>query len=147
MPFLGTCGGFQHTVIEYARNVLGLHNADHAETNPNAQALVISPLSCALVEVSETLRLTPESKLAEAYGQLEIEEGYHCNYGFNPMHAKSFFVGPMVATGHDQTGEVRAIELKGHPFFAATLFQPERRALAGQTPPLVKAFCNAISCS
>src|SRR6266478_1625832 len=49
-PFLGTCGGFQHAVIEYARNVLGLADADHTETNPRAVLPLISQLSCSLVE-------------------------------------------------------------------------------------------------
>src|ERR1700749_2835468 len=43
MPFLGTCGGFQHAIVEYARNVLGMTNADHAENNPAGESLVIAP--------------------------------------------------------------------------------------------------------
>src|SRR6185295_14806073 len=42
-PFLGTCGGFQHALIEYARNVLGIRDADHAETNPRGNSLIVSP--------------------------------------------------------------------------------------------------------
>jgi len=56
--------------------------------------------------------------------------------------------GPLRATGHDEDGEVRAIELDDHPFFVATLFQPERAALAGRRAPLVEAFvraCAAVS--
>src|SRR5690242_10899531 len=49
VPFLGTCGGFQHAVIEYARHVLGWRDAEHAETTPNAERLVVTPLECALV--------------------------------------------------------------------------------------------------
>ncbi|HEX9940266.1 MAG TPA: hypothetical protein VGB15_24240 [Longimicrobium sp.] len=48
MPFLGTCGGFQHAVIEFARNVCGIADADHAETSPHASALLVAPLACAL---------------------------------------------------------------------------------------------------
>src|ERR1700733_4216670 len=44
-PFLGTCGGFQHAVLEYARNVCNLRAADHAETSPDAAVLLISPLT------------------------------------------------------------------------------------------------------
>ena len=146
-PFLGTCGGFQHAVIEYARNVLGWREADHAETNPRASTLVIAPLSCSLVEKKGTILLTPGTRIAAAYGELQIEEGYHCNYGLNPAFESRLFSSGLKATAHDHAGEVRAVELEGHPFFVATLFQPERRALNGQTPPLVKAFCQAISCS
>ena len=81
VPFLGTCAGFQHAVVEYARNVLGWSDADHAETSPHAARAVIVPLSCALVEVRDTVRLLPGSRIAEAYGVSEIEEGYHCRYG------------------------------------------------------------------
>src|SRR5204862_344720 len=55
-PFLGTCGGFQHTIIEYARNVLGFHEADHAESNPAAALPLISRLACFLLLVAAVLR-------------------------------------------------------------------------------------------
>src|SRR5436190_8007090 len=48
IPFLGTCGGFQHTLIEYARNVLRIQDAEHEESNPTASLLVVSRLSCSL---------------------------------------------------------------------------------------------------
>jgi CTP synthase (UTP-ammonia lyase) len=48
LPLLGTCGGFQHVVVEIARNVLGIAAADHAETNPGAADLVVMPLACSL---------------------------------------------------------------------------------------------------
>jgi CTP synthase (UTP-ammonia lyase) len=60
-PFLGTCGGFQHAVIEYARNVCGLRDASHAETHPTAPALVVSPLSCLLVEKRKSFFKTVEN--------------------------------------------------------------------------------------
>ena len=147
MPFLGTCGGFQHAVIEYARNVLGWANADHAETNPSAAQLVVAPLTCSMVERQRVIHITPNSQLAAAYGESSIVEGYHCSYGLNPAFESRLFAQGLKATAHDEAGEVRAIELPGHPFFVATLFQPERRALQGEAPPLVKAFCQAISCS
>lgn len=48
-PFLGTCGGFQHVVLEYARNVLGIHEAQHEEYDPYASKLIVSRLPCSLV--------------------------------------------------------------------------------------------------
>src|SRR5437667_12476552 len=83
-PFLGTCGGFQHAIIEYARNVLGWADAEHAETAPNAVRPVITPLTCALVEKTDTVRFHKGSILATAYGCSEAKEGYHCSYGINP---------------------------------------------------------------
>src|SRR5881398_1719435 len=63
-PFLGTCGGFQHAVIEYARNVLGFHEADHAESNPAAALPLISRLDCSLARGKGAIRLMPNSQLA-----------------------------------------------------------------------------------
>lgn len=142
-PFLGTCGGFQHVVIEYARNVLGWPDAEHAETAPNATRPVITPLSCALVEKTDTIRFREGSILATAYGCLEASEGYHCSYGINPAFLSAIGSGPLRASAEDGAGEVRAVELEGHPFFVATLFQPERAALNGNIPPLVAAFVRA----
>ena len=142
-PFLGTCGGFQHGVLEYARHVLGWADAEHGELHPEAQRALLTPLSCSLVEAVDSIRLQPGSRIAEAYQSLEIIEGYRCRYGINPQFADALLSGALVATGHDTAGDLRAVELKGHRFFVATLFQPERAALAGKVPPLVCALLNA----
>jgi CTP synthase (UTP-ammonia lyase) len=142
-PFLGTCGGFQHAILEYARNVLGWTDAEHAETTPDAARRVITPLTCALVEKTDTIRFRQGSIAATAYGVLEATEGYHCSYGINPAFLSAIVSGPLRVSGEDRTGEVRAVELDGHPFFVATLFQPERAALTGKVPPLVAAFVRA----
>jgi CTP synthase (UTP-ammonia lyase) len=144
-PFLGTCGGFQHAIIEYARNVLGWVDAEHAESAPNAARLVITPLACALVEKTDTIRFQEGSILAVAYGCLEASEGYHCSYGINPAFLSAIMSGPLRLSAEDRAGEVRAVELEGYPFFVATLFQPERAALAGRAPPLVAAFVRATA--
>lgn len=143
VPFLGTCGGFQHAVLEYARNVLGWADAEHAETSPDASRAVISPLACSLVEAVGTVRLLPGTRIAQAYGSEETTEGYRCSYGLNPEFRNALLSGPMRASADDDTGEVRAVELDGHPFFVATLFQPERAALKNNSAPLVNAFLKA----
>jgi len=142
-PFLGTCGGFQHAVLEYARNVLGWADAEHGETAPDAERAVLTPLACALVEARDSIQLHADSRIAEAYGATRIEEGYRCRYGINPDFADALLSGALLPTGHDSAGDLRAIELDGHPFFVATLFQPERAALQGRTPPLAKALLKA----
>ena len=142
-PFLGTCGGFQHAILEYARNVLGWTDAEHAETTPDAARPVITPLSCALVEKTDTICFREGSIVATAYGCLEAIEGYHCSYGINPALLSAIVSGPLRVSGEDRAGDVRAVELAGHPFFVATLFQPERAALNGNIPPLVAAFVRA----
>jgi CTP synthase (UTP-ammonia lyase) len=145
IPFLGTCGGFQHALIEYALNQLGWLDAGHAETSPEAGRAVITPLSCALVEQVDSIEFVAGSCIAHVYGALNTTQIYRCRYGLNKEFRDSLLSGPLKVSGHDQMGEVRAIELAGHPFFIATLFQPERAALAGVTPPLVSALIRACA--
>jgi CTP synthase (UTP-ammonia lyase) len=144
LPFLGTCGGFQHAVIEYARNVLGKKEADHAESNPGASLPLISALSCSFVGVTGLIRIRPDSRAAGFYGRSEIEEEYNCNYGVNPRFQSLLEGGNLQVTGWDPNHEVRIVELNQHPFFVATLFQPERSALKGATHPLVVAFVRSL---
>ncbi|AIR01785.1 CTP synthase [Pluralibacter gergoviae] len=144
LPFLGTCGGFQHAIIEYARNVLGWEDAAHAETDSEGR-MVIAPLACSLVEKSDVIELRPNTLIAKAYGRESIEEGYHCNYGIAPEFAAGLEAGPLRVSGWDEEGEIRAVELTTHPFFVATLFQHERNALAGRPAPLVHAFLRAAA--
>jgi len=146
-PFLGTCGGFQHAVIEYARAVLGWADAEHAETAPQAARPVIAPLECALVEATQTVRFVANSRLAKAYGTTEATESYRCRYGLNPEFQAALVGGPLRVAADDATGEVRAVELDNHPFFVATLFQPERAALEDKLPPIVAAFVQACKAS
>lgn len=144
-PFLGTCGGFQHAVLEYARNVLGWTDAEHGETSPDAIRAVLTPLTCSLVEIVDSIRLVEGSLIANAYATTEIHEGYHCRYGVNPAFEEQLLTLSLKATGHDSAGDLRAVELSNHPFFVATLFQPERAALTGTRPPLVDAFIQACA--
>jgi CTP synthase (UTP-ammonia lyase) len=143
LPFLGTCGGFQHAVIEVARNVLGWDDAEHEETSGAAGQAVIHQLECGLVEASEMLDAVPGSQLAKAYGTARFEESYRCRFGLNPAYRQALVDGPFAAAALGPQGDVRALELRGHPFFVCTLFQPERAALAGRLPPLVAAFVGA----
>ncbi|TBU92079.1 CTP synthase C-terminal region-related (seleno)protein [Phytopseudomonas dryadis] len=143
VPFLGTCGGFQHAIIEYARNVLCWVDADHAESSPDSACPVISPLACSLVETTEKVNIFNHSGLAEIYGATEIFEGYRCRYGLNPAFRQALLSGSLRGAADDATGEIRAVELSDHPFFFATLFQPERAVLKGELSPLVRAFVQA----
>jgi len=141
-PFLGTCGGFQHALLEYARNVLG-YEADHAETSTDAAMPLIARLSCSLIEQRGKVTFTEGSRLRIIFGTEQAEEGYRCNYGLNPEYESVFRGGALKVAARDASGEVRAVELTGHPFFIATLFQPERAALQGAEHPLVTAFVEA----
>jgi CTP synthase (UTP-ammonia lyase) len=145
-PFLGTCGGFQHALLEYAQSIWGI-DAVHAESNANANGdnPVIAPLMCALVDVKGALHFPPGSRLAAIYGSATATEEYHCSFGLNPIYVERFKSGPLKIAARDDEGSVRAVELHDHPFYIGTLFQPERAALRDRLPPLVKAFMAATA--
>ncbi|HVU17840.1 MAG TPA: CTP synthase [Candidatus Didemnitutus sp.] len=143
-PFLGTCGGFQHAVIEFARHVAHLNNAGHAETDSADHDLVVTALSCALREKTGQIHFVPGSKLHQIFDGRPTEEGFHCGYGVNPVFRTRLEAAGMRFTGFDPIGDIRAMELSTHPFFIGTLFQPERSALKGLVHPLITAFARAI---
>lgn len=144
-PYLGTCAGFQHAVLEYARNVLGYDQAEHGETEPDATMPVIARLTCSLVEKSGEIFLREGCRLRTIYGTDRAEEQYHCNYGLNPAYVECMTQGDRLrVSATDARGEVRAIELEGHRFFIATLFQPERSGLHGIEHPLITAFLASV---
>jgi CTP synthase (UTP-ammonia lyase) len=145
MPFLGTCGGCQHAILEYARNELGMRDAEHAETHPDALLPLIAPLSCALVEARGSIALDDRSMIHRIYGRSTVEEGYHCSYGLNPELEHLLAGSKLRITGRDENGEARALELGGREFYLLTQFQPERRALTGTLPPIVAAFITAAA--
>jgi len=143
-PFLGTCGGFQHAVIEFARNVLGLTEADHAESNPSAIVPIIAPLTCSLIDAQGTIQLLPNTRISNIYGKSQTTERYFCNFGLNPKFRLLLEQNEMQITGVDDKGEARVIELAHHPFFISTLFQPELSAFTDVAHPLISAFLQAI---
>ena len=143
IPCLGTCGGFQHMLLEYARNVLGSKDANHAEYDPYASNLFISQLSCSLVGRKMTLSLVPGSQVAGIYGTTSVQEHYYCNFGVNPDYVPLLKQGPLKVSGSDAEGEVRVVECPDHPFFIGTLFVPQQRSTREQPHPLVTAFLRA----
>jgi ribosomal protein S18 acetylase RimI-like enzyme len=132
-------------VLEYAEALWGIARPAHAELEPEAADPIVAPLACALVEKGGRVTFAPASRLARAYGALFAEEEYHCSYGLAARCLPYLEAGLLRATAWDDEGDVRAVELDGHPFFVATLFQPERGALRGSVPPLVLAFVQAAA--
>ena len=135
-PFLGTSAGFQYTLIEFARNVLGLSDAGHQKSDPKAGLPLITPLGCALAGVKARVRFTDGSILKRAYRAPESIEEYHCSFGLNNRYRRLLEGRDLYIAAVDDQHEVRALELDGHPFFVATLFQPEM----SERNPLVAAF-------
>ncbi|MEU1116167.1 MULTISPECIES: hypothetical protein [unclassified Streptomyces] len=142
VPFLGTCGGFQHTLLEYARNVCGLTGVAHAENDPDADDLLIAPLACSLVGHEGTVTITPGSLAESVLGADRTVERYHCSYGPG-AHLDTLRAHGLRFTGQDEDGRVRMAELPGHPFFLATLFQPELSDDGSRPHPVVRALARA----
>jgi CTP synthase (UTP-ammonia lyase) len=132
-------------IIEYARNVLGFKDAQHAEYDPFASELFISQLACSLAGRELSLRFVPESQVATIYGSLTATEAYYCNFGVHPDKVVLFKNGPLVISGADDEGEIRVVELPDHPFFVGTLFVPQTRSTPEQPHPLVTALVRAVA--
>jgi CTP synthase (UTP-ammonia lyase) len=143
VPLLGTCGGFQHLILEYARNVLGFREAEHEESAPEASQLFISRLACSLVGRTMSINLESGSMLARIYGRTSVQEEYLCNFGVNPDYVDTLRASGLQVVGSDAEGMVRAVELPGHPFFVGTLFLPQHRSTRSSPHPLVSAFIKA----
>jgi CTP synthase (UTP-ammonia lyase) len=98
-----------------------------------------------LIDVAARIHLRPETLLASAYGRTEIEEEYLCSYGVSAGFRTALAGEALREAAMDDDGDVRAVELQGHPFFVGTLFQPERAALKGVVPSIVAAFVEACA--
>jgi CTP synthase (UTP-ammonia lyase) len=123
-------------------------DADHAETaGGNDRRLVVSQLECSLVEARETLTAVPGSRQAAAYGAPTFDEAYRCRFGLNADFLNALLDGPLAVAATGPGGDIRALELRRdeHPFYLLTLFQPERAALQGQVPPLLRALVAAAA--
>jgi CTP synthase (UTP-ammonia lyase) len=141
-PFLGTSAGFQYAILEFARDVLGLSEADHQKINPKTSLPLISPLGCALAGVKARVRFNDGSHLRKAYKAPESVEEYHCSFGLNGRYQRLLEGHDLYIAAVDDQHEVRAVELDGHPFFVATLFQPEMRP---EVSPIVESFVNVCA--
>jgi len=160
-PFLGTCGGFQYALIEFARNVLGIADADSAENNSGSdfksKNIVIYPVACAvpnrkgdspkLSGAMPEIRLRPGSYLQSFYGKDKeiVTEEFLCNFEVNPEYEWATMEAgfPVVARGAQ--GEIRAIESPTHRFFIATLFQPQLSSTEKKPHPVILAFVQAAA--
>ena len=156
-PFLGTCGGFQYALIEFARNVHGIPDADSAENNSGSKNIVIYPVACAVPnrkgsapklsgKVPE-IRLRPGSYLQSFYGKDKeiVTEEFFCNFEVNPEYEWCAMEAgfPVVARGAQD--EIRALESPTHRFFLATLFQPQLWSTEKKPHPVILAFIQAAA--
>ena len=144
VPFIGTCGGFQHTVIEYARNVLGFAGAGHAEYAAyDIRDTFISALSCSPFGRRMKVALEAGSKVQGFYGSTEVEEEYRCNYGLDPDRRSLIERGGLRVVGVDGDDEARVLELPDHPFYVATLFVPQISSSQESPHPLIVSLLRS----
>ena len=144
IPLLGTCGGFQHIVLEYARHVCGLPDVTHAEIEPEAEELLLVPLACDLFGEESEVLIEEGTLAAAVMGAGATTERYFCRYGLARSYEKALTTRGLVISGRDPNGEARVVELPEHPFLVGTLFQPELSSDATWVHPLVLAFCDAV---
>lgn len=144
IPLLGTCGGFQHIVIEYARNVLRIEDAEHAEYDPYASNLVVSKLLCSLVGQTLPINLEQDSKIYGIYQENKIKEQYYCNFGLNPVYRHQLHEAGLRTVGVDDNGETRIVELFGHRFFIGTLFVPQLQSTEEAPHCLITEFIKEV---
>jgi len=145
VPLLGTCGGLQHVVIELARNVLGEADAAHAEIDPDAANLFVTPLVCSVAGRTMTVSIAPRTRAADAYGTISSSERYYCNFAINPARLPDLVAAGLAVTGVDAEGEVRIVELPDRRWFVATLFVPQATTTPEAPHPLVRAFVAAAA--
>jgi CTP synthase (UTP-ammonia lyase) len=145
LPFLGTCGGFQHALLEFARNVCGLPGVENAEVTPEAAEHLIVPLECSLKGHEEAVMIAPGTLAAKISGAGRRTERYHCDYGLNPDYLERLSQAGLAFSGFDDSGQVRIAELPGHPFFIGTLFQPELHGDGTQPHPIIVALAAAAT--
>jgi CTP synthase (UTP-ammonia lyase) len=144
IPFLGTCGGFQHAVLELARDVCGIDGAAHAEYSPEGEQVIVE-LACSLVGHEGAIRYAPGSLMQRIMGVERSVERYHCAYGLEPRYVETLEASGVRFTAHDDDGAARALELDDHPFFLGTLFQPELAGDGTRAHPVIRAFASAAA--
>ena len=153
VPFFGVGLGMQASIIEFARNVLGMTDAHSRELDPQTKYPVIDLMEeqKKVTEKGGTMRLggypcalKAGSKAATAYGADTVVERHRHRYEFNGAYQSQFEAAGMVATGiNPETGLVEVLEVQNHPWFVAVLFNPEYKSTVSTPAPLFVAFVAA----
>jgi CTP synthase (UTP-ammonia lyase) len=131
---------------------LKIADADSAENNSGSSHFVVTPLSCALPDRRadgpkgsgvERLKILPGTLLHSICGSEDDSEQYYCNYGVNEEYEKQFQAAGLRVSARGILGETRAVELPGHRFFIATLFQPQLSSRPEAPHRFLLAFLRA----
>lgn len=151
VPFFGICLGMQVAVIEFARNVLKLENADSTEMNPKTPYPVIDLMEQQkdISDYGGTMRLgaydcrliDTDSKVFKAFNKLSIRERHRHRYEFNDIYLKDFETNGMKAVGiNPETDLVEIMEIPDHKWFVGVQFHPEYRSTVLNPHPLFVDF-------
>lgn len=153
IPFFGICLGMQIAVVEFARNVLGLTNANSSEFNPTSDNPVIDlmPEQKDIEEMGGTMRLgiypckvAPETLASAAYGQEIIYERHRHRYEFNNQYRPQITSAGMQLTGLSPDERlVEIVEVVDHPWFVGVQFHPEFKSRPNRPHPLFVKFVEA----
>ncbi|CEN34034.1 CTP synthetase [Capnocytophaga canimorsus] len=153
IPFLGICLGMQMAVIEFARNVAGMHNANSTEMNAQTEYPVISLMEDQkeVTQKGGTMRLgawdcklEKNSKIFDAYGKEHISERHRHRYEFNNQYKEVLEKAGLRCTGtNPDTGLVEVIENDKHPWFVGVQYHPEYKSTVANSHPLFIAFVKA----
>ena len=152
VPFFGICLGMQSAVIEFARNVLGLHDAHSSEMEQTKDPVIdLMEEQKGITAKGGTMRLggypcllKAGTRVREAYDKDLIVERHRHRYEFNGAYLPQFEAAGMIAAGtNPETGLVEVIELKDHPWFVGTQFHPEYKSTVATPAPLFVSFVRA----
>ena len=155
IPFFGICLGMQMAVIEFARNVAELEDANSTEMNERTHYPVISIMEDqkTVTDKGGTMRLgswkcdvDKHSLAYSIYNKLQIEERHRHRYEFNNDYKNAFEEKGLKATGiNPDTGLVEIIELENHPFFIGVQYHPEYKSTVANPHPLFVSFVAAMN--
>ena len=153
VPFLGLCLGMQCAVIEFARHVAGLPEANSSEFLPDGPTSVIDLMhdQRRVEEKGGTMRLgsypckiEKGSRAFEAYGRTEVQERHRHRYELNNAYRDGLVQHGLVLSGVSPDGSlVEIVELQHHPWFLATQFHPEFNSRPSRPHPLFEGFVEA----
>jgi CTP synthase len=153
IPFLGICLGMQCAVIEFARNVLSLNDANSSEMDSKTDHAVIDLMQDqkSVIDMGGTMRLgayaceiTPNTLAHRVYGRTEISERHRHRFEFNNEYKDEMEKAGMIFSGmNPQSGLVEIVELPNHPFFIGVQFHPEYKSTVANPHPLFKGLIEA----
>jgi CTP synthase (UTP-ammonia lyase) len=154
IPFLGTCGGSQYTLLEFARNVAGMTNAVHTEINPHTDMPLLIKIACSIdrrkgkaprMLGTFEINLEPGTEAFRLYGKPKISESYSCSYELNPEYEGRLVESGLIISGRDDAGKARIIEVHNKNIFIGTSFLPQLNSTPEKPHPLFVAYLRTAS--